>query len=66
MVAYRTFNSSRLLNKIVLYACETWSLTVREAHRLMVFENRFLRRVFVNKRDEATVILLQVAQRRVS
>jgi hypothetical protein len=31
---------------LVLYGCETWSLTLREEHRLMVFENRVLRRIF--------------------
>ena len=37
---------------IVLYGCETWSLTLRDKHRVMVFENRVLRRIFVPKRDE--------------
>ena len=37
---------------VVLYGCETWSLTVREECRLRVFENRILRRVFGPKRDE--------------
>jgi hypothetical protein len=37
-----------------LYGCETWSLTLREEHRLRVFENRVLRRIFVPKRDEVT------------
>jgi hypothetical protein len=37
-----------------LYACETWSLTLREKHRLRVFENRVLRRIFRPKRDEKT------------
>jgi hypothetical protein len=36
----------------VLYVCETWSLTLREEHRLRVFENRILRRIFGPKRDE--------------
>jgi hypothetical protein len=57
--------SSRLLSKIlkikiyktvilsdVLYGCETWSLTLREEHRLRVFENRELRRIFGPKREE--------------
>jgi hypothetical protein len=39
---------------VVLYRCETWSLTVREEHRLRVFENRVLRRIFGPKRDEVT------------
>jgi hypothetical protein len=37
---------------VVLYLCETWSLTLREDHRLGVFENRVLRRIFGPKRDE--------------
>jgi hypothetical protein len=37
---------------VVLYGCETWSLTVREEHKLRVFENRVLRRIFEPKRDE--------------
>jgi hypothetical protein len=56
--------SSRLLSKnvkvriyktiilpIVLYGCETWSLTVREEHKLRVFESRVLRRIFGPMRD---------------
>jgi hypothetical protein len=39
---------------VVLYGCETWSLTLREEHRLRVFENRVLRRIFGPKRDEVT------------
>ena len=39
---------------VVLYGCETWSLTLREERRLTVFENRVLRRVFGPKRDEVT------------
>jgi hypothetical protein len=39
---------------VVLYGCETWSLTLREEHRLTVFENRMLRRIFGLKRDEVT------------
>jgi hypothetical protein len=57
--------SSRLLSKniktivyktiilpVVLYGCETLSLTSSEEHRLKVFENRVLRRIFGSKRDE--------------
>ena len=63
----QNFLSSRLLSKnlkvktyktlilpVVLYGCETWSLTLREERRLWVFENRVLRRVFGPKRDEVT------------
>ena len=59
--------SSRLLSKnlkmkiyrtiilpVVLYGCETWSLTLREERRLRMFENRVLRKVFGPKRDEVT------------
>jgi len=40
---------------IVLYGCETWSLTLREEDRLRVFENRVLRRIFGPKRDEIVI-----------
>jgi hypothetical protein len=39
---------------IVLYGCETWSVTLTEEQRLMVFENRVLRRIFGPKQDEGT------------
>jgi hypothetical protein len=39
---------------VVLYGCGTWSLTLREEHRLRVFENRVLRRIFGPKRDGVT------------
>jgi len=37
---------------VVLYGCETWSLALREEHRLWGFENRVLRRIFGPNRDE--------------
>jgi len=46
---YRT-----IILPVVLYGCETRSLTLREERRLRVFENRVLRRVFGPKRDEVT------------
>jgi hypothetical protein len=59
--------SSRLLSKnfkvriykiiilpVVLYGCETWSLTVREEYELSVFENRVLRRIFRQKKNGVT------------
>jgi len=46
---YRT-----IILPVVLYGCETWSLTLREECRLKVFKNRVLRRVFGPKRDEVT------------
>jgi hypothetical protein len=39
---------------VVLYGSKTWSLTLREEHKLRVFENRVLRRIFGSKRDEMT------------
>jgi hypothetical protein len=39
---------------VVLYGCETWCLTLREEHRLRVFEKRVLRRIFGPKKDEVT------------
>jgi hypothetical protein len=40
---------------VVLYECETWSLTLREVRsRLRVLENKVLRRIFGPKRDEET------------
>jgi hypothetical protein len=39
---------------LVLYGQETWSLTLREEHRLRVFENWVRRRIFGPKRDEVT------------
>ena len=59
--------SSRLLSKnlkikiyrtiilpVVLYGCETWSLTLREIRKLRVFENMALRRIYGSRRDEVT------------
>jgi hypothetical protein len=37
---------------VVLYVCETWSLTLREEQRLRVFENRVLRRIFGPKKNQ--------------
>ena len=39
---------------VVLYGCETWSMTFREERKLRVFENRVLRRIFGPRRDEVT------------
>jgi hypothetical protein len=39
---------------VVLHGCETWSLTLKEEHRLRVFGNSVLRRIFGQKRDEVT------------
>jgi hypothetical protein len=39
---------------VVFYGCKTWSLTLKEEHRLKVFENRVLGRIFGPQRDEVT------------
>ena len=44
---YRT-----IILSIVLYGCETWSLTLREERRLWVYENRVLRRIFGPKKEK--------------
>jgi len=59
--------SSRLLSKnlkikiyraiilpVVLYGCETWSLTLRKERKLRVFENRVLRRIFGPSKNDVT------------
>jgi hypothetical protein len=46
---YRT-----IILPVVLYGCETWSLTLREERRLRVSENRVLRRMFGSKKDEVS------------
>jgi len=46
---YRT-----IILPVVLYGCETWSLTLREERRLRVLGNRGLRRIFGHKRDVVT------------
>jgi len=43
-----------IILSVVLYGCETWSLTLREERRLRVFENRVMRRIFGPTRDEVT------------
>jgi hypothetical protein len=43
-----------IILQAVLYGCETWSLSLREEHRLRVFENMVLRRIFRPKMDEVT------------
>jgi hypothetical protein len=47
IIIYKT-----IILPVVLYGCETWSLTLREEHRLRVFENRVLWRKLGPKRDE--------------
>jgi hypothetical protein len=51
MIVYKT-----IILPVVLYGCETWSLTLKHEHtrRLRVFDNKVLRRIFGPKRDEVT------------
>jgi hypothetical protein len=51
-VKFRIYKT--IILSVVLYGCGTWSLTVREEHKLRVFENRVLRRIFVPKWDGVT------------
>jgi hypothetical protein len=41
-----------IILSVVLFGCETWSVTLREKHRLKAFENKMFRRIFGPKRDE--------------
>jgi hypothetical protein len=43
-----------IIPPVILYGCEPWSLTLREEHRMRVFQNRMLRRTHGHKRDEVT------------
>jgi hypothetical protein len=43
---YLLWNIQNYNLPVVLYGCETWSLTLKEEHRLRVFENRVLRKIF--------------------
>ena len=67
IIRCRIFLPSRLLSKnlkikiyrtiilpLVLYGCETWSLTLREERKMRVLENMVLRRIFGPRRDEVT------------
>jgi hypothetical protein len=49
-----TIHTNCIIFLAVLYGCKTWSLPLQEKHRLRVFENRMLKRIFGPKRDEVT------------
>jgi hypothetical protein len=51
-VKIRTYKT--IILPVVLCGCETWSLTLGEEHRLRVFENMVLRRIFGPRRNEVT------------
>jgi hypothetical protein len=48
----KRYKSPGIIQTVILHGCETWSLTLREEHRLRVFEKRMLRRIFGPKWDE--------------
>ena len=48
------FCNKTIILPVLLYGCETWTLTLREEQRLRVFENKVLRKIFGAKRDEVT------------
>ena len=51
-INYKIYRTTIL--SVLLCGCETWSLILREEHKLRVFENSVLRRIFGPKRDEVT------------
>ena len=54
---FKDKDTQLLFLPLVLYGCETWSLTLRKDLRLRVFENRVLRRIFGPKRDGGNYIM---------
>jgi hypothetical protein len=50
---YKDENILNYISLFVLYGRQTWSLTLREKHRLKVFENRLLKKISELKRNEA-------------
>jgi hypothetical protein len=51
---FTIYSYKTIISSVVLYGCETWSLTLREVHILRVFENRVLRKIFGPKTNEVT------------
>jgi len=54
LLKIRNLRKCTIILPVVLYGCETWSLTLREERKLSVFENKVLRRIFGPRRDEVT------------
>jgi len=50
IIKFRTCGT--IILPVVLYGCKIWSLTLREVHRMRLYENRVLRRIFGPNRDE--------------
>jgi hypothetical protein len=49
-----SLKSGTIILPVVVYGCETWSVTLREEHRLRVFENRVLRKISGPEREKVT------------
>jgi hypothetical protein len=47
-----TYQKKKIIFLVVLYGCKTWSLNLKEEHRMRVFENSMLRKIFGPKREE--------------
>ena len=54
MLSKKVNTYKTIILPVVLYGCETWSLALREEHRLRVFENKVLRKIFGAKRNKIT------------
>jgi len=53
-IIIRNIELVNIILPVVLYGCETWSLTLREGRKLRVFENMVLRRIFGPRKDQVT------------
>ena len=54
LIGFVIYIGGTIILPVVLYGCETWSLTLREERKLKVFENIVLRRIFGPRGDEVT------------
>jgi hypothetical protein len=61
MLQYNIRIDKTVILPMVLYGCETWPLTLREEHRLEVFENGVLRRIFGPKRQDSERRIKEIA-----
>jgi hypothetical protein len=52
---HKGYDIITIISPVVFCGCETWPLTLREEHRLKVFESRVLRKIFGPKKDEVEV-----------
>jgi hypothetical protein len=54
LILFRKIIVAIIILPVFLHGCEMWSLILREEHRMRMFEDRMLRRIFKPKRDEVT------------